>query len=435
MKVALLAPIFIANFVEKIVDEQVSYVDLTTYIFEDFTKITDVVKNIQSKYDGIIFGGILSYYFAKNNLKEEIIWEYLPLHESCVLSVLFQAQQSNGKVKSISIDTYSMSSIEAIYDMTGITFDDVEVKLFDLDLEHLESFNERALEFHKKNLQKNKDICIVTALSKVHNILNKENIKNYMAIPTETVIKDTFQKAFLRYTAKVNKNSQLVSISIQIDLPSEYSLISKNEYYYIKEKNKLSELIYEFAQNIEAAVIEVSFNTFLMFTTKEILEKETKNFEEIPILNYIGEKSLHMVSLGIGYGKTAGEAKYNSNSAMIKSKEYNENTAFVIYEDGYIIGPIHANEQKQKQSIEEKIIDISYKTNIGVNKVMAIYNAIDKYKTKCFTSSELARYCDMPERTINRVLNKLEEFGYVEIVGKQFPKGSGRPKRVMKINI
>ncbi|MGN1032365.1 MAG: hypothetical protein ACI4PU_02785, partial [Intestinibacter sp.] len=268
-----------------------------------------------------------------------------------------------------------------------------------------------------------------------HDILNSENIQNYMAIPTENVIKDTFQKVLLRYTAKINKNSQVVAISIQIDLPSEYSLISKNEYYYIKEKNRLSELIYEFAQNIEAAVIEVSFNTFLMFTTQEILEKETENFKKIAILNYISEKSLHIVSVGIGYGKTAGEAKYNSNSAMIKSKEYVENTAFVIYEDGYIIGPIHTNKEKEKQSIEDKILEISFKTNIGVNKVLAIYNAIDNYKTKYFTASELARYCDMPERTINRVLNKLEEFGYVEIVGKQFPKGSGRPKRVMKINI
>ncbi|WP_455542352.1 hypothetical protein, partial [Intestinibacter sp.] len=393
MKVALLAPIFIAEVTEKIVHEQISYVDLTTYIFDDFTGIVDIVKEIQPNYDGIIFAGILSYYFVKDIVKEETIWEYFPLHESCVLNVLFQAQHFNGNINSISIDTYSMSNIKEIYDMTGITFDDIPVKLFDLDLKNLETFNERALEFHKKNLEDDKNICIITALSKVHDILNSENIINYMARPTENVIKDTFQKLFLRYTAKKNKNSQVVSISIQIDLPSEYSLISKNEYYYIKEKNKLSELIYEFAQKIEAAVVEVSFNTFLMFTTKEILERETNNFKNISILDYISENSLHIVSMGVGYGETAGDAKYNANSAMTKAKDYNQNTAFVIYEDDQIIGPIYNNIKNIDNSLEDKILDISFNTNISVNKVLAIYNAVDKYKIKQFTTSELAKYC------------------------------------------
>ena len=254
-----------------------------------------------------------------------------------------------------------------------------------------------------------------------------------MARPTENVIKDTFQKLFLRYTAKMNKNSQLVSISIEIDLPSEYSIISKNEYFYIKERNKLSEVIYEFGQKIEATVVENSFNMFLMFTTKEMIERETNNFENISILSYVEKNSLHKISMGIGYGNTASESRYNSNNAMIKSKEYEENTAFVIYEDEYIIGPIHNTEKYEENKIENKIIYISKKTNVSVNKVLEIYNTLDKYKLKTFTTSEISRYCKMPQRTINRVLSKLEEFGYIEVVGKEFPKGSGRPRRVMKI--
>lgn len=433
MKVALLAPIFIASITEKIIDEQMGYIDLTTYIFEDFTEINESVKKIQKSYDGIVFAGILSYFFVKARVKEEIPWEYFPLHESCLLNALFQAQHFNGKTKSISMDTYEISSLKGIYEMDEISLEDMDIKIFDLDLNNLETFNERALEFHKENLKRNPNICIITALSKVHNILNNQRIKNYMARPTENVIKDTFQKLFLRYTAKINKNSQLVSISITIDLPNEYSIISKNEYFYIKERNKLSEIIYEFGQKIEATVVENSFNIFLMFTTKEMIERETNNFENISILSYVDKNSLHKISMGIGYGNTASESRYNSNNAMIKAKDYEENTAFVIYEDEYIIGPIHGEKQLEEDKIEDKIIHIAQKTDISVNKVLEIYNTLDKYKLKNFTTSELSRYCKMPQRTINRVLSKLEEFGYIEVVGKEFPKGSGRPKRVMKI--
>lgn len=433
MKVALLAPIFIAGVTEKIIDEQMGYINLTTYIFEDFTEIEDNVRKLQQSYDGIVFGGILSYFFVKNKVKEEIPWEYFPLHESCLLNALFQAQYFNGKIKCISIDTYSISNLKEIYEMNDMQLEDTDIKLLDLDLENLETFNEKALEFHKNNLKQNKNTCIITALSKVHNTLNNQNIKNYMARPTENVIKDTFQKLFLRHTAKMNKNSQLVSISIQIDLPGEYSMISKNEYFYIKERNKLSEVIYEFGQKIEATVVENSFNIFLLFTTKEMIERETDNFQNVSILSHIDKNSLHKISMGIGYGNTASESRYNSNNAMIKAIEYEENTAFVIYEDEYIIGPIHSNKEYEESKIENKIINISQKTDISVNKVLEIYNTLDKYKLKTFTTSELSRYCKMPQRTINRVLSKLEEFDYIEVVGKEFPKGSGRPKRVMKI--
>ncbi|XAM51421.1 hypothetical protein TVTCOM_15320 [Terrisporobacter vanillatitrophus] len=290
MKIALLAPDSIASKVEPIVRTQMDSIELKIYIYNDYIEVLDILSKIQNKYDGIMFAGIISYYLTKQNIKD------------------------------LSIDTYSKSNMKQIFDMVGVNLNDTNIKLYELNLENYRNLNEEALEFHKKNLKENKNVCVVTALSKVNNELKNMNIKNYMAIPTESVIMDSFERLYLKYIAKVNKNSQLVSIFIEIDLPSEYSLISKNEYYYIREKNKVSDIVYEFARDIEATIVEVSFNTYLLFTTKEIIERKTNNFKEISILGWISQKSLHIVSVGIGYGKTASEAKYNSNIAMIKSK-------------------------------------------------------------------------------------------------------------------
>ena len=41
----------------------------------------------------------------------------------------------------------------------------------------------------------------------------------------------------------------------------------------------------------------------------------------------------------------------------------------------------------------------------------------------------------MSYRTVNRTINKLEKYGYVEVVGKHFEDGSGRPRRIIKFNI
>lgn len=432
MKVALLAPDSIASKVEPIVRTQMDSIELKIYIYNDYIEVLDILNKIQSKYDGIMFAGIISYYLAKQNIKEEVMWEYFQLHESSLLNALFQAQYFNENIKDLSIDTYSKSNLKQIFDMVGVNLNDTNIKLYELNLENYRNLNEEALEFHKKNLKENKNVCIVTALSKVNNELKNMNIKNYMAIPTESVIMDSFERLYLKYTAKVNKNSQLVSMFIEIDLPSEYSLISKNEYYYIREKNKVSDIVYEFGRDIEATIVEVSFNTYLLFTTKEIIERKTNNFKEISILDWISQKSLHIVSIGIGYGKTAIEAKYNSNIAMIKAKKYDENTAYVVYEDGISVGPINNVKRKKKEKIDEKILEIATKTNLNINKILKIYNVVDKYKIDCFTTSELSKYCGISIRSTNRMLNRLEECNYIDIVGKQFPDGAGRPKRIMK---
>ncbi len=432
MKVALLAPNSIASKVEPIVKTQMDSIELKIYIYNDYIEVLDILSEIQSKYDGIMFAGIISYYLAKQNIKEEVMWEYFQLHESSLLNALFQAQYFNENIKDLSIDTYSKSNLKQIFDMVGVNLNDTNIKLYELNLENYRNLNEEALEFHKKNLKENKNVCVVTALSKVNSELKNMNIKNYMAIPTESVIMDSFERLYLKYTAKVNKNSQLVSMFIEIDLPSEYSLISKNEYYYVREKNKVSDIVYEFARDIEATIVEVSFNTYLLFTTKEIIERKTNNFKEISILDWISQKSLHVVSIGIGYGKTAIEAKYNSNIAMIKAKKYDKNTAYVIYEDGISVGPINNVKRKKKEKIDEKILEIATKTNLNINKILKIYNAVDKYKIDCFTTSELSKYCGTSIRATNRILNRLEECDYIDIVGKQFPDGAGRPKRIMK---
>ena len=329
-----------------------------------------------------------------------------------------------------------MESIKEVYDFIGIDFDEVNVMLYDVKADSY-NITEDALKFHKNNLKNKNDICIITALSDVNKQLNIEKISCHMAIPTKSIIIDSFQNLYLRYTAKVNTNSRVVAIFIQIDFPDDYSIISKNEYYYVKEKNKVTELIYEFANKIEAAVIEFSYNTYILISTKKILETETENYTNIDLLRSIEENSLNRISMGIGYGKTASEAKYKANEAMIKSKQcQNENVAYIIYEDGKAVGPVKSKfKKKSNVKIDDKLTKISNITSVSVKKILLFYNAINTCKKNRFTADELAKQCDMSYRTVNRTINKLEKYGYVEVVGKHFEDGSGRPRRIIKFNI
>ena len=160
--------------------------------------------------------------------------------------------------------------------------DEVNLMLYNVKFNN-KNTTEDALNFHRNNLKNDENVCIVTSLSDVNKQFDSDGIDNYMAIPTKSIIIESFQNIYLRYIAKINTNCRVVAIFVHIDFPDDYSIISRNEYYYIKEKNKVTELIYEFANKIEAAVIEFSYNTYILISTKTILETETENYTNIEL--------------------------------------------------------------------------------------------------------------------------------------------------------
>lgn len=431
MKIALLAPEVMGKDILRMAKKDIRDVDISLLIYNDYKDCVNLIKSHEKEYDGIIFAGLAPYTYSKMYLTPKAIWEYLPLQNGSLTNCLLQAVYAGYDIKNISIDLYSSSDLSEVFRILNVDLESIKINSLHLKIDN-ENYNEIAFNFHKRNYENNKDVCIITAFNTVHYKLLENNITNFMTVPTKVLIKDTFQKVILKYNAKVNKESQIVIGYIEINFPDEYSIINMHDYYYVKEKNKISEIIYSFAQDIKAAVTEVSFNTYQLVSTRNVLEVETDNFREFEILNSVSENSLHNLSIGFGYGKTADEAKLNANLAMMKSKKIGESCVYVIYENKEVIGPIKNKAEKKEEKIDSKLMLIAENCNVSINKIFSIYNAIDKYQKNTFTPKEISDICKMSIRSTNKLLAILENHGYTEIVGKKFSNGSGRPTRIIK---
>lgn len=440
MKIALLAPISIEEKVKSIEKTEFKNINIDYITYNDYKEVTILINSIQEKYDALVFAGFASYSYAQKHIKQEILWDYFPRHVMSFLNALLKASFLGYNIQNISCDTYSKEYIDEAYNEIGLDKNHLNICQISDDLllsdnqDICDEYNKKVVLFHKKNYLNDKRTCIITGLYTVHNELKKEGIFSFTTYPTVSVIKDTLNKLYLKYLASINQNSQIVVISIEIDMPNEYSVISKNEYFYMKEKMKILDLIYSFSQNIKATIVEVSYNTYLLFSTKNMLETETNHFKDIKLLNDINKNSLNIVSMGIGYGSTVQEAKYNATLGMDKSKEINKNSAYIVYEDNKIEGPILENKNKfySNVMIDEKLYKISQSSNISINKISMIYNIVQDNKKDCFTSKELADLCNLSTRSINRLINKLESSGACQVVGKKIINDSGRPSRIIK---
>lgn len=442
LKIALVAPIEIMDKAEEI-SKEFDDIKLIKLIYNDYKDSLNLIKNIPDNYDAILFGGLSAYSYCQQYLEKTCIWDYFPRHVMSFCNALLSASLLGYDITNVSCDTYSYSLVKEAYTDLSFDFDNIKLSLIEdkplrLDDEEAKiKYNQEVFEFHKNSFLKDNRTCIITALHTVSKMLKKNGIYCFTAYPSRAVIRETLSKLYLKHQAIQNQKSKIVILSIEIDLPSEYSVISKDEYSYIHEKMELLEMIYKFAQDIKAAVVEASYNTFLLFSTKNVLELETDNFKNISLLNEISKNSLHTVSIGIGYGSTAQDAKYNANLGVIKSKQYNKNSAYIVYENNKIEGPIMANNKNHETNnnlIDKKLALISETSGVSINTVFTIYNIISKYKKTHFTSKELSEACNLSTRNINRIINKLEISGYCSIVGKKIVNNTGRPSRIIKFN-
>ena len=183
-------------------------------------------------------------------------------------------------------------------------------------------------------------------------------------------------------------------------------------------------------------MVEVGLRQYLLFCTKSILETETQNFQNLFILSDVSKNTSSTISIGIGYGITVREAKYNAQKGMKKAINSNGDKAFIVY-NKKVIGPIVSTEKKLENNtqlfIDEKYNLIASNTNISVNTIFKLHCIIDETKKKTFTSLELANHLDITPRSMNRIINKLESNNYSKIIGKKVISKAGRPSRIIEL--
>lgn len=434
MKIGIVAPSGFIKKINMVLENEFDYVEYTNIIYKEYAEISGKLEHRQQNFDAVLFAGQTLYNYARKQIKPDVLWDVIPRHGSSLLKTLLKASRLGYDISNVSFDSYKSGILYETYNEIGIGSESLNICIAsERSFEH--DYFDNIYEFHRKNYAEGRVSCCITALLNVYERLHADKIPCVFIEPTINIIRETLSKLHLKHIAQVSQNSQIVVLSIAVNTPDEYSLLNHNEYQLALDRMKISEQIYLFAQKLQAAVLEVNPNNYFLFSTRNALEVETDNFQKIDLFNRINSGALSSVSMGVGYGKTVMEAKYNANSGMLKAKKWGKNVVYVVYERKRIIGPIEYEEKKglQQSKVDEKILNVAEKSGISVNTIFKLYSIVNRYKQDRFTSKELARIYGISVRSMNRILNKLEEAGFVEVVGKKVIADAGRPSRIIKI--
>ena len=395
--------------------------------------VASAIKSREAEFDGILFTGKIPYDLINVEIISKKPWVYIRHDPSRLLSGLLEASLHKYDITNISIDSYAEDDVYEVYNNMHMTKQALTLHISDKIIFHA-SFLDDIKAFHEQSYKKQGVSVCITGISDVYEYLTQQNIPCIPLDPTQQSIDEAIRHFESKQQVNNQKNSQIVVLAIERDLPNEHALIQENEYQLALESMKISEEIYLFSQRIQAAVIEKEIGKYLLFTTKYLLELETEELQRINIITRQAVQRFSTLSIGIGYGETAREAKYNANLGLIKAKKHGGNRAYKVENNEYI-GPIVPNPSESVHHIDGPFQRVASETGLSLNSIIKLQTIIDRQQNNAFTSNELARLYGVSSRSINRMIEKLLDANYAQIIGCNMRTKSGRPSRIIQLRL
>ena len=438
MKVGIIGPSQIVAKTRQIIQKDFPQIEPVEYIYSIYSETPDILKYHQLEVESLLFTGKTPYTLAGKFIKPTVPWEYVPRSGGSLMRVLLHAKLwTDYDICNISVDTYDQDLLHEVYEEIGLPLNQLKLYIAE-EQQPTADYQARICDFHKRNYHENHVSCCITALQGAYDELRACSIPCLLLEPTANIIRETLYKLQLKYLVKVSQQSQLAAICIQIDPTNELSLLADDDYQTALNRTKVSEQIYLFAQRIQAAVIESGDGNYLLFTTMQLLENETDHLISIDLLHAVQTNTASTISIGIGYGKTANEAKCGANRGMLHAGKKGGNLAFIVYNGKKIIGPLANVAQSTEPptpSVDEKFLRISEKVGVSVNTVFKLHCIAAQHGKSEFTINELAPLFGVTIRTMNRIIEKLAAYGFSKIIGKRVMGGSGRPSRIIRLHL
>ena len=388
---------------------------------------------LQKSVDIVILGGYYDYLFFCNHVVFEKVTGYISRNITTLLRSLLEAQLMQCDIFHVSIDGYSKKELAEAYREIGRNLAEIHVfswyKNYPLSCRIVDEI----VQFHRRNwLERGVSICM-TCISVVYERLCREKIPALMIRSTAENVRLAYEKLHLEYLLRAKETSNVVLLDINV-IGNKNMIGGNDEYLLNVEKLHIAELIFLFAQKLQAAVEELNLGLYLIISAASSFEQETDLFKKISLLEDMARFHYCRLCVGIGYGNSMREIQRNAQIALQKARSHNKTCAYMVHDAVNITGPIFENLTQAQSVLQEHNAHIAQQTGLSVRTIQKLQFIMERYKSNTFTVNELALIYGVSQRTMYRIVDKLAAYGYVQDWGRQATDGAGRPSRIIQIN-
>ena len=400
----------------------------TVKLFEDSAVIAEKVQR-EGLADALLFSGPTNYNYTRSKVKETIPWGCIPHTKSSIYQGIAEAgvRYNTDDFDCISVDSYEPDLFRNALEGLGIRDMD---SIYPSRHFSEQEYEKGLLEFHRTQHRKNPRTICFTNMEHIHEPLVEEGIPCIRLRPSEESIRE--QLSALRLRSLSVKESRgvfaVIAVRYSFEFDSEQD-ITLREWMKMEYMNAVRKRCYETAQRLDAAVFQQGVDMFILTTARDtLINVFIKGGEYMKLMNYNTASKDFNMWMGIGTGHTMVEAY--SHAAISLNKALKDYSGGIVMTDTDNPVPVEIEIPSYEDS-DAALLAIAHRTHINLHTLQKIRNLQEEQKN--LTSQMIAKALDMNIRNVNRIVAKMDEGGYVVIVGKQ-STGKGRPERVFKFS-
>ena len=410
-------------------------VECSGLIYQHYSETTELVNTYQTQFDGLLFTGTTPFRYAVKTVRRKVVpWGYIRRSLQILFCALLKAVHEKGdKLNRIIVDSYHSKLVREALALMEI--DDKETVILEPPYEPWdEDYEQKVLQFHIDSYNNGGGICL-TGLSRIERELKKLGIPVSRLSTTSDVIIEQIQKLLLAYHVAAEREEGVAVVSIGLSFSQEHSLYGKTDLETFLMATKASEVIYSFAQRIDAALETHENYQYRLYAERKVINNEFFSGGDMYLLKDISrQRGVKRVYIGVGYGTNMRQAKYHAELAQSRAIKNDNSCLFFMDEDGKVTGPLVGNPGNDlKAPIDYDVMKMSKDTGIAMERLRTLINVISSNYLDTTTPKELSRLSGLSQNAVNRMLVKLEAAGYLAIVGKDHSAGNGRSSRVVRL--
>ncbi len=433
MKIGIIGPEPVVKRCREIIREENKEVDIVECYYDDYKEAPGLTEQYQEQADGIMFVGKTPFRITEKQVACKVPWVFLGREINTLFRAMLETEVVQKKdLRRISFDTYEEDMILTAYEDIGIGEQELDIHIAEQRLTD-ENYHEYLKNFHCTNYKYHKASCCITGFTEISDALQEQGIPCVKTIAPRSVILAAYHQLEQKYMLKQKRDRQIVVMDVHINMPQSYVAVSGEEYIRVCNRNRLLENLYLFASRIEAAVIESASDEFLLFTTQNILHRETDDLHHLYLFELMKDMEIKDISIGIGYGDTVLDARNKAGAGKTEAEKAGSNMAFAVYGEGKIRGPIKLTKPVEGELKENDYMhQISKASGISLTVLWKIYQGVKYLGGRDITSKKLATVCEMSKRNMDRLIQKLEQAGACRVTEERMEGQTGRPSRIIR---
>ena len=393
--------------------------------YSDEDAIEAVVAEVLPVCDALCFAGPLSFERVRSTLPEDLPAAELRADPFDLAMGLLRAGEMGLPLAPLSVDTVSTEMVGEVISELGLSSDDVAVLPF-----RREDTPEDISAFHQEAKHRLGINYVLPGRHSVFALRHELGVPVIKILPAAATVASTIRELALRAVSARKEDANFAAALFRM---SSAGADVRDHADVVKDALG-TDPYWKDAWIHKASDVEV-----LVLGHKKLMEEKTVQWRHNSGLEELNRSVGVRVDVGFGVGESGRGSIRCAEQAAQLAADHPSPCAYLLTENGVVIGPMGAQASKPPQYIfrsdDHVLAALTRRTGLGLSALTRLIAVERQLGGALVSADDLSRHLNLSPASARRIVRALRSQSLVTPVGISQPVRRGRPKNLYRMQI